>query len=66
VSAKLQDDRIGHADGSVQARYAHITALMRGRLMQDLTEQWMAALRVRLAMSPRSPVAALDWLLRKL
>jgi hypothetical protein len=56
---------MGRADGSVQARYSHITAATRQRLMDDLTGQWEAALRVRQAMSPGSPVRALDRLLRR-
>nr|WP_203790674.1 hypothetical protein [Actinoplanes rishiriensis] len=63
VPKKLQDDRMGHADGSVQARYSHITAAMRQRLMDDLTAQWETALRARKAMSAGSPVWALDRLL---
>jgi hypothetical protein len=54
----------GHEDGSVQARYSHITARMRNRLMGELTEQWEEALAARSAMYPRSPVRALDALLR--
>lgn len=63
VPKKLQDDRMGHADGSVQARYSHITAAMRQRLMDDLSAQWETALRARKAMSSASPVRALDLLL---
>ena len=37
VPAKLQDDRMGHEGGSVQARYSHITAAMRGSLLDGLT-----------------------------
>jgi integrase len=40
VPSTLQDDRMGHADGSVQARYSHITVAMRQRLMNDLAAQW--------------------------
>jgi len=65
VPAKLQDDRMGHADGSVQKRYTHITEKMRQRLLDDLTENWLAALRIRKTMSARSPVQALDRLLQK-
>lgn len=60
VPPKLMDDRMGHEDGSVQARYTHITALMRQRLLDSLTEQWDAALDARRCMSPGSPVATLD------
>jgi hypothetical protein len=60
----LMDQRMGHEDGSVRARYSHITARMRNRLMDELTEQWEGALAARSAMHPRSPVCALDALLR--
>ncbi|GGU00714.1 hypothetical protein GCM10010289_21800 [Streptomyces violascens] len=61
---KLMDERLGHEDGSVQARYSHITPCMRQRLMEGLTEEWEASLAERAAMSPNSPVAVLDALLR--
>jgi integrase len=61
---KLMDERLGHEDGSVQARYSHVTPRMRARLMDALTEQWEEALDIRRTMSPGSPVAALDALLR--
>ncbi|MGX1975482.1 tyrosine-type recombinase/integrase [Streptomyces kronopolitis] len=61
---KLMDERLGHEDGSVQARYTHITAGMRRRLLKALTEQWEEALDVRFALNPRSAVGALDELLR--
>ena len=34
----LMDERMGHIDGSVSARYAHVTSGMRKRLMFGLTE----------------------------
>lgn len=61
---KLMDERMGHEDGSVQSRYDHITAGMRQALMTALTGMWEEALVARRAMSPGSPVAALDALLR--
>ena len=60
----LMDQRMGHIDGSVSARYAHVTPGMRERLMLGLTEQWETALDTRLASSPASPVRALNDLLR--
>lgn len=60
----LMDERMGHIDGSVSARYAHVTPGMRRRLMAGLTEQWEAALDARLVMSPTSPVRVLNDLLR--
>jgi hypothetical protein len=56
--------RIGHKDGSVQSRYDHITTGTRQALMAALTEMWEESLDARRAMSPTSPVAVLDALLR--
>ncbi|MFK0113661.1 LacI family DNA-binding transcriptional regulator [Streptomyces sp. NPDC091217] len=60
----LMDQRMGHIDGSVSARYAHVTPGMRERLMVGLTEQWETALDARLVLSPTSPVRVLNDLLR--
>ncbi|MEU1147990.1 LacI family DNA-binding transcriptional regulator [Streptomyces sp. NPDC005863] len=60
----LMDERMGHIDGSVSARYAHVTVGMRRRLVAGLTAQWEAALDARLAMCTASPVGALDTLLK--
>jgi hypothetical protein len=60
----LMDERMGHLDGSVSARYAHVTAGMRKRLMLGLTERWEVALDARLAMCPTSPVRVFNDLLR--
>jgi integrase len=57
---KLMDERMGHQDGSVQARYSHVTSAMRRQLLDGLTALWKAALRERCRFSPGSPVAALD------
>jgi integrase len=64
TAPKLMDERMGHEDGSVQARYSHITAEMRRRLMDGLTERWETSLKERLSLCDRSPVEALDALLR--
>ncbi|MBK3571861.1 LacI family DNA-binding transcriptional regulator [Streptomyces sp. MBT62] len=61
---KLMDERLGHEDGSVQSRYDHITAGMRQRLMNALTGMWEEALNAHREMSPGSPVAALNALLK--
>jgi integrase len=63
VPARPQDDRMGHEDGSLQARYSHITAAMRQALLHGLAGLWESALDDRRAMSPRSPVGVLDRLL---
>jgi integrase len=65
IPSKLMDDRMGHEDGSVQARYSHITVAMRQQLLGGLTDLWTATLDARRALSSRSPVAALDRLLRE-
>ncbi|MGA5130837.1 tyrosine-type recombinase/integrase [Streptomyces olivoreticuli] len=62
---KLINERLGHADGSVQDRYDHITPEMRQELLEGLTREWEQALDARLALCPRSPVAVLDRLLRE-
>ena len=62
--AKLMDERMGHEDGSVQARYSHVTPGMRRQLLDGLTDVWKAALDARRAAAPGSPVAVLDRLLR--
>ncbi|MFG1804977.1 tyrosine-type recombinase/integrase [Streptomyces sp. NPDC049040] len=59
----LMDDRMGHFDGSVSARYAHVTPSMRQRLTAGLTAQWEAALEARLSLHPTSPVDTLNRLL---
>lgn len=61
----LIDERMGHLDGSVSARYKHVLPGMRERLLAALTELWESALDARAAMSPRSPVAVLDRLLQE-
>ncbi len=61
--ATLMDAQMGHQDGSVQARYSHITSGMTQRLLDGLTEMWEAALAARREFDPRSPVAVLDRLL---
>jgi integrase len=38
--ARLMDERMGHEDGSVQARYSHVTAATRRQLLDGLTELW--------------------------
>lgn len=60
----LMDERMGHIDGSVSARYSHVTEGMRERLRKGLTSLWEESLDARLAMGPGSPVAVLDKLLR--
>jgi hypothetical protein len=60
----LMDERMGHIDGSISARYTHVTPGMRERLKGGLTEQWETALDARRGLHPRSPVAVLDRLLR--
>lgn len=62
----LMDDRMGHTDGSIGARYAHVTPTMRcpaaGRAGPDVAG---SAHPTRREMSPQSPVVALDTLLRR-
>jgi hypothetical protein len=50
---------MGHDDGSVQARYSHVTAEMRRRRVADLTAVWQEALEARWRMHPGSTVGVL-------
>lgn len=61
----LMDERMGHLDGSVSARYAHVTPGMRRRLLAGLTDQRETALDARRAMCPSSLVRMLDRLLAR-
>ncbi|MFE6408473.1 LacI family DNA-binding transcriptional regulator [Streptomyces sp. NPDC057837] len=61
----LMDERMGHLDGSVSARYAHVTDAMRAELMEGLTMLWLQSLDERLALAPRSAVPVLDRLLQE-
>ncbi|GAB2863321.1 hypothetical protein GCM10027074_33220 [Streptomyces deserti] len=56
---------MGHLDGSVSARYAHVTDAMRIELMEGLTTLWLRSLDERLALAPRSAVPVLDRLLQE-
>lgn len=62
--AKLMDERMGHADSSVQARYSHVTPEDAPKLLTTLTELWEASLARRREMAPGSPVGVLDELLK--
>lgn len=61
--AREADERLGHEDGSVSARYSHVTDSMRALLMEQLTEVWHESLDDRLALAqlpgpgPRPAVA---------
>ncbi|MEU7313070.1 LacI family DNA-binding transcriptional regulator [Streptomyces sp. NPDC007083] len=60
----LKDERMGHVDSSMSAHYSHVTDEMRRDLVEGLTRLWEEALDQRRALSPGSPVAVLDRLLR--
>ena len=61
----LMDERMGHEDGSVSARYAHVTDSVRAQLVENLTEVWYESLDARLLLHPRSPAPVLDRLLQE-
>jgi integrase len=62
--AKLMDERMGHRDGSVQARIRTSRLAVRHALLDGLTGLWEEALDARRAIAPGSPVAVLDRLLQ--
>ncbi|MEV7953692.1 LacI family DNA-binding transcriptional regulator [Streptomyces sp. NPDC087532] len=61
----LIDERMGHIDGSVSARYKHVTDGMRDRMLAGLTGLWVESLTARAALSPSSPVGVLNRLLQE-
>ncbi|GGM73045.1 tyrosine-type recombinase/integrase [Dactylosporangium sucinum] len=61
--ATLMDAQMGHANGSVQALYEHVTAGMTARLVDGLTGVLEDALAARRRLSRHSPVRVLDGLL---
>jgi hypothetical protein len=63
--ATLMDAQTGHEDGSVQARYSHITDGMTGRLLDGLTARWAEAIDLRRQVCRGSPVGVLDRLLKE-
>ncbi|WP_307853675.1 hypothetical protein [Streptomyces tagetis] len=59
------DERVGHEDGSVSARHAHVTDSMWQTLMEQLTEVRNESLAARRALHPRYPLPVLDRLLHE-
>jgi hypothetical protein len=60
---KLMDERLGHQDGSIQARYTHVTPEMRSEPMDGLAALWQEALTTRATFRPTSPILTLNRLL---
>jgi len=58
--SKLTDGRMGHEDGSVQARYSRATLPTRRQLVDGLTASWTVAVDLRRATASRSLVSVLD------
>lgn len=59
----LMDERMGHTDGSVSARYSHVTPSMRRRLLEGLQERWEECVQERRAMDLESPVSLVKGIL---
>lgn len=59
----LMDERMGHADPSISARYSHVTPAMRRDLVERLQGRWMESVSRRAAMNLRSPVPLVEELL---
>lgn len=59
----LIEERFGHLNGTVSARYKHVSQDMRAELLENLTGLWNKTLDARLALNLRSPVITLDKLL---
>lgn len=52
----LMDERLGHMDASISARYSHVTPAMRRRLLEGLHERWEECVGQRRKMDLPSPV----------
>lgn len=65
VPAPLMNERMGHVDHSVQARYGHVTEGMRERLKAGLEQMWEEALEQRRALWPASSVGVVSELLER-
>lgn len=59
----LMDERLGHADHSVSARYSHVTAGMRERLVGALQSEWERTVERRRVMGVGSPVGVVEGIL---
>ncbi|WP_331717350.1 LacI family DNA-binding transcriptional regulator [Yinghuangia sp. ASG 101] len=60
VPGVLANERLGHLDRSMAARYTHVTHTMRDSLRAALTARWEESLAARRQLSPRSAVGALE------
>lgn len=63
IDEKLKDQRMGHEDGRVGARYSHVSKAMRDKLVAALQDRWTGALAERARIHPHSAVPILDDLL---
>lgn len=63
---KLQADRMGHKVGGIRWAYKHVPPEDREALKDGLQRLWKESLAERFAISPRSPVPALDAMLEPL
>jgi len=61
----LSEELLGHEIPGVSGVYRHVSPEMRGELAAKQAQAWEAALDARIGMSPRSPVAVVDGLLRE-
>lgn len=59
----LMDERMGHSDPSISARYSHVTPTMRRTLMERLQERWEGSVSHRAAMNLESPVPLVNMVL---
>ncbi|GAA3976948.1 hypothetical protein FOF52_03060 [Thermobifida alba] len=63
IHRALQDERLGHTDGTVQSAYTHVTPAMREELITLLERHWEESLKTRARMWPSSQLPILDRLL---
>ena len=63
IHRALQDERLGHTDGTVQSVYTHVTPTMREELITLLERHWEESLKARARMWPSSQLPILDRLI---
>jgi hypothetical protein len=63
ISDLLRSERMGHEVPGMRGVYGHVSPAMRAELKAALQERWLASLRKRARLSPRSVVPVLDALL---
>jgi hypothetical protein len=66
IADVLKSERMGHEVTGMRGVYSHVSTAMRAELTTALQEHWIASVRERAQLAPRSIVPALDAMLTQL